>query len=245
MMTGYLNSFFFGIYPYICLSVLVIGSIVRYDREPYTWRSSSSQLLRRRQLMWGSNLFHIGILFLFVGHLVGLLTPHEVYTLVISVPTKQMLAIVTGGIAGVVCFIGLTMLLHRRLFDPRIRVTSTTMDLAILIILWVQLVLGFVTLPFSLAHSDGSVMLLLSEWAQRIVTFQGGAAELVEGLPFAYQIHLILGLTIFLLFPFSRLVHMFSVPVRYLWRGGYQVVRTHGAPAPRSEPAGKTPSPAE
>ena len=244
-MADYLHSFFFGIFPYICLSVFIIGSIVRYDREPYTWRSGSSQLLRRKQLMWGSNLFHIGILFLFLGHFAGLLTPHAVYTLVISVPAKQMLAIVTGGIAGVVCFIGLTMLLHRRLFDARIRVTSSTMDLAILVILWLQLVIGLVTLPFSLAHADGSVMLRLSEWAQRIVTFRGGAADLVEGLAIPYQIHLVLGMTIFLLFPFSRLVHMFSVPVRYLWRGGYQVVRAQGSGRSRPPASGTTPTPAE
>ena len=230
-MADFLNAFFFGIYPYICLAIMVLGSIFRYEREPYTWRSGSSQLLRRRQLMIGSNLFHIGILFLFLGHFVGLLTPHWMYEPVISVEAKQLLAIVAGGIAGVICFIGLTMLLHRRLFDPRIRVTSTFSDLAILIILWVQLVLGLVTIPYSLSHADGSVMLRLSEWAQRIVTFRGDAAELVAGLAWPYQIHLILGLTIFLLFPFSRLVHIWSAPVRYLWRPGYQIVRSRAGRA--------------
>ena len=225
-MAEFLNAFFFGIYPYICLAIMVLGSIFRYEREPYTWRSGSSQLLRRRQLMIGSNLFHVGILFLFLGHFVGLLTPHWLYAPVISAEAKQLLAIVAGGIAGVICFIGLTMLMHRRLFDPRIRVTSTFSDLAILVILWVQLVLGLVTIPYSLSHADGSVMLRLSEWAQRIVTFRGDAAELVAGLAWPYQIHLILGLTIFLLFPFSRLVHIWSAPVRYLWRPGYQIVRS-------------------
>ena len=78
-MADYLNTLFFGIYPYIALAVLAIGCIVRYDREPYTWRSGSSQLLRRRQLVWGSNLFHIGVLIVFLGHLAGLLTPIEVF----------------------------------------------------------------------------------------------------------------------------------------------------------------------
>lgn len=237
-MADFLNAFFFGIYPYICLAIMVLGSIFRYEREPYTWRSGSSQLLRRRQLMIGSNLFHIGILFLFLGHFVGLLTPHWLYEPVISAEAKQLLAIVAGGIAGVICLIGLTMLLHRRLFDPRIRVTSTFSDLAILIILWVQLVLGLITVPYSLAHSDGGVMLRLSEWAQRILTFRGDAAELVAGLAWPYQIHLVLGLTIFLLFPFSRLVHIFSAPVRYLWRPGYQIVRSRAArPGSRSRAA--------
>lgn len=237
-MAEFLNAFFFGIYPYICLAIMILGSIFRYEREPYTWRSGSSQLLRRRQLMIGSNLFHVGILFLFLGHFVGLLTPHWLYAPVISAEAKQLLAIVAGGIAGAICFIGLTMLLHRRLFDPRIRVTSTFSDLAILVILWVQLVLGLVTIPYSLSHADGSVMLRLSEWAQRIVTFRGDAAELVAGLAWPYQIHLILGLTIFLLFPFSRLVHIWSAPVRYLWRPGYQIVRSRAGRRPDRAPVG-------
>ena len=95
-MPDYLNTFFFGVYPYIALAVMILGSIIRYDREPYSWRSQSSQFLRKRQLMWGSNLFHIGIIFLFFGHFIGLLTPHAVYEHVISAENKQMLAIVAG-----------------------------------------------------------------------------------------------------------------------------------------------------
>ncbi|MFZ5789330.1 MAG: respiratory nitrate reductase subunit gamma [Pseudomonadota bacterium] len=227
-MTDYLNLFLFGIYPYIALSVFLAGSLIRFDREQYSWRSGSSQLLRARQLRWGSNLFHIGVLFILFGHFVGLLTPHQLYTLVISVEAKQMLAIVSGGIAGVICFVGLTLLIHRRLVDPRIRKTSTVMDIVILLLIWVQLVFGLVTLPFSLQHTDGSVMLRLSEWAQRIVTFRGGAAEQVLGLAWPFQAHLVMGMTLFLLFPFSRLVHIWSAPVGYLFRR-YQVVRRRDA----------------
>jgi nitrate reductase gamma subunit len=226
---SYVNHFLFGIYPYIGLSVFIVGSLVRFERGQYTWRSGSSQMLRARQLRWGSNLFHIGILFLFFGHFVGLLTPHFVYEHFVAASSKQMLAVVSGGIAGTICFIGLTLLLHRRLTDPRIRKTSSPMDIAILAVLWVQLVLGLATLPYSLQHSDGGVMLALSEWAQRIVTFRGGAAELVAGLDWPYRLHLVLGVTIFLLFPFSRLVHIWSAPVGYVFRS-YQVVRRR-APA--------------
>jgi nitrate reductase gamma subunit len=227
-MIDYLNLFLFGLYPYVALSVFLIGSLIRFDREQYSWRSGSSQLLRARQLRWGSNLFHIGVLFILAGHFVGLLTPHQVYTLVITVEAKQMLAIVSGGIAGVMCFIGLTMLIHRRLFDPRIRKTSSVMDIVILLMIWAQLTLGLITLPFSLQHADGSVMLRLSEWAQRIVTFRGGAADQIFGLAWPYQLHLIMGMTLFLLFPFSRLVHIWSVPVGYMFRN-YQVVRRRDA----------------
>lgn len=229
-MQSHVTRFLFEIYPYVCFAVFLLGSVVRFDREQYSWRSGSSQLLRGGQLRWGSNLFHVGILFLMAGHAVGLLTPPSVYHLIIGVEAKQMLAIVAGGIAGTLCFAGLTLLLHRRLADPRIRATSAPMDIAILAILWVQLVLGLVTIPLSLQHPDGGVMLRLSEWAQRIATFRGDAAVLVEGLPWPYRLHLVLGLTIFLLFPFSRLVHIWSAPVWYVFRP-YQIVRRRAAPA--------------
>ncbi len=226
-MQAYLHQFAFGIYPYICASVFLIGSLIRFDREQYTWRSGSSQLLRARQLRWGSNLFHVGILFLFVGHFFGMLTPHVLYEHFISAGAKQILAMVSGGIAGVVCFIGLSLLIHRRLFDDRIRTTSSTMDIAILLLLWLQLVLGLATIPFSAAHLDGGEMLKLSEWAQRIVTFRGGAADAIADVGWVFKAHMFLGLTVFLVFPFSRLVHIWSAPVWYVFRR-YQVVRRRG-----------------
>ncbi len=232
-----LHNFLFNVYPYICLSVFLMGSLARFDRDQYTWKSDSSQLLRKGQLRWGSNLFHIGILFLFFGHSVGLLTPHWVYEPFITPGQKQLLAVVAGGVAGFICFIGLTLLLHRRIFDPRIRLTSHRTDLFILVILWVQLVLGLITLPYSIGHSDGSVMLVLSDWAQRIVTFRPDAAGLVA-LDWPYKVHLVLGMTIFLLFPFSRLVHVWSgfATVAYVLRP-YQVVRSRRLGLTPSAPA--------
>jgi nitrate reductase gamma subunit len=220
-------------YPYVCLTTFLVGSLIRFDREPYSWRAGSSQMLRKRQLYWGSNLFHLGILFLFFGHAVGLLTPTSVYTLVMTVEQKQILAVTAGGIAGVICFIGLTLLLHRRLFDARIRQTSTVMDMSVLFILWVQLTLGLVTLPFSLGHRDGSAMLTLSHWAQGIVTLHPVDGRTLQALDWPFLAHLVLGMTIFLVFPFSRLVHIWSAPVWYIGRRGYQVVRTRRALTPR------------
>ena len=205
-------------------------------------------MLRNKQLALGSNLFHIGILFLLMGHAVGLLTPTALYTLVITPEQKQFIAIIAGGVAGVVCFIGLSLLLHRRLFDARIRQTSTYMDLSVLAILWIQLVLGLVTLPYSFSHHDASVMLVLSHWAQGILTVQPVDAHTLQGLAWPYLIHLVLGMTIFLIFPFSRLVHIWSAPVWYLGRKGYQVVRTRRrcprprrAQAPNAQPGGVSP----
>jgi nitrate reductase gamma subunit len=239
----WVNQLLFGVFPYVALSVFIVGCILRFDREQYSWRTGSSQLLRRKQLMWGSNLFHLGILFLFMGHFVGLLTPHSLYEHVISAEAKQLVAIVAGSIAGSICFIGLVLLMHRRFFDPRIRRTSTFADNMILVILFVQLVLGLVTVPFSLAHGDASVMLRLSSWAQGIFTFQPGNALNVKGLDWPYQMHLLLGMLIFLIFPFTRLVHMLSVPVWYLARKGWQVVRTAQPDVtPRAEIPTRVPS---
>jgi nitrate reductase gamma subunit len=224
----WIQKFLFEIYPYICLSVFLIGSWIRFDREQYSWRSGSSQMLRARQLRWGSNFFHVGILAIFAGHFVGLLTPHEVYTsLGLSVEAKQLLAIVAGGVFGTLCWIGLTLLIHRRLTDPRIRATSSVMDVAIVILLWVQLTLGMVTIPYSLQHPDGSVMLILSDYVQRIVTLRGGDAQALADLAWPYRLHLVLGFTMFLVFPFSRLVHIWSAPVGYVFRS-YQIVRRRG-----------------
>ncbi len=226
-MTEWLNQALFGFYPYIALAVLAIGSVLRFDREQYTWRTGSSQLLRRKQLVLGSILFHVGILLIFVGHLVGLLTPMIVWeTLGVTHAAKQMLAIIAGGVAGAMCLVGGLLLLHRRLFDPRIRATSTFGDTAILVLLMAQLCLGLATIPISLQHSDGEEMVKFMMWAQGIFTFQPGAASYVADAHWIFKAHLTLGLTIFLVFPFTRLVHMLSAPVWYLNRRGWQIVRS-------------------
>lgn len=122
-MTTYLNDFFFGIYPYLAIAIMVMGTILRYDQDPYSWKAGSSQFLRSRGMSIGSNLFHVGIILLFFGHLVGLLTPEPLYHLVMTAAQKQMMAMVAGGIFGSICFIGMTVLIVRRLTDPRIRAT--------------------------------------------------------------------------------------------------------------------------
>jgi len=229
-MADFLNHLVFGIYPYIALAVLAIGSIIRYDREPYSWRAGSSQLLRRKQLMIGSLSFHLGVLVIFFGHLGGLLTPIELFdALGISHGAKQILAIAAGGVAGILAFVGASLLLHRRLFDARIRRASSFSDIAILMLLWLQLVLGLGTIFVSLDHLDGHEMVKLMSWARGIFTFQGDASSYVVDVHPIFKAHLFLGLTIFLVFPFTRLVHMLSAPVRYIWRSGYQIVRSRKA----------------
>ena len=222
-----LNFIVFGVYPYIAMAVLVIGSVLRFDREQYTWRTGSSQLLRRKQLMLGSVLFHLGILAIFAGHFVGLLTPIAVWDFLgVSHGFKQMLAIVAGGVAGAFCLVGGLLLLHRRVFDPRIRQTSSFGDTAILAILLTQLGLGLATIPLSLGHRDGQEMIKFMTWAQGIFTFNPASADFVADVHWIFKAHLTLGLTIILIFPFTRLVHMLSAPVWYLNRRGWQLVRS-------------------
>lgn len=224
---NYLDTLLFGYYPYVCLTVFLVGSLIRFDRDQYTWKSDSSQLLRTGQLRWGSNLFHVGVLFLFFGHFFGMLTPHFVYEHFLGAGAKQVIAMVSGGIAGTLGFVGLTLLLHRRLTDERIRATSKPSDILIALLLWIQLALGLATIPFSAQHMDGSMMLKLAGWAQYIVTFRAGAADLLADAGWVFRLHMFLGMTIFLVFPFTRLVHVWSgfASLAYVLRP-YQVVRS-------------------
>jgi nitrate reductase gamma subunit len=224
-MQGFVHDAAFGVDPYIALSVFLIGSLVRFDTDQYGWKSKSSQFLRRKQLVWGSILFHVGILGILGGHAVGLLTPVAIFEFLgISHGFKQMMAIVVGGICGVACFIGLAMLLHRRLFDSRIRKTSSISDIAVLLILFAQLSLGMATIPLSLGHLDGAMMVKFMNYVQGIVVLNP-QPDLIADVPLIFKLHMFLGFTIFLIFPFTRLVHVWSVPLGYLSRR-YQVVRT-------------------
>jgi nitrate reductase gamma subunit len=233
-MNAWMNNALFGWYPYFALTVFVIGSLLRFDHSQYTWRTGSSQLLRRRQMMWGSNLFHIGILIIFGGHVVGLLTPVALFDMIgISHTFKQLLAMTVGGIAGIACWIGIALLAHRRLFDARIRNTSSFADVAILFVLWIQLTLGLATIFVSANHLDGHEMVKFMTWAQGILTLNPGVAVLIMDVSPIFKLHLFLGMTIFLVFPFTRLVHVWSAPIWYLGRKGYQIARTTRAVAGR------------
>jgi nitrate reductase gamma subunit len=222
----YINQLLFQFYPYVAGTVFLLGSLVRFDMSQYTWKTNSSQLLDNSvYFQIGSLLFHVGVIFLFFGHLIGLLMPHWLYPYVgLTASSKQVLAMVSGGLAGLMALVGGTLLLHRRLFHPRVRAHSTRMDVFILLLLYVQLVLGMFTIPVSYQHLDGSVMVILGEWAQHIVTFRPGAADFVANVHWVYKAHIFLGVTTFLVFPFTRLVHIWSAPLSYVTRQ-YQVVR--------------------
>lgn len=222
---NYVNEFLFGIYPYLAGTIFLIGCLVRYDREQYTWKTNSSQILGGKHFLLGLNLFHVGVICLFFGHLIGLLMPHSWYPYLGLTPgSKQALAMTAGGIFGTMAFVGMTILVHRRLFNPRVKATTSKNDVFILLLIYLQLILGLFTIPVSAGHMDGSVMLLLADWAQSIVTFKAGAAAHVANVHWIYKLHIFLGVTTFLVFPFTRLVHVWSVPIKYLARS-YQLVR--------------------
>jgi nitrate reductase gamma subunit len=225
-MTFDFNYFMFGLFPYFMLTVLILGSIIRFDRDPYSWRSKSSQLLRKKNLAVASSLFHVGILIVLAGHAVGLLTPIWVFDAMgISHGFKQLMAMVVGGLAGLLCLVGLLMLLYRRLFDPRIRATSSWRDISILVLLLAQLLLGLATIPLSSQHLDGMEMVKFMNWVQHILTFQADASEFIRDVHPIFKAHLILGQLIFVVFPFTRLVHAWSAPWAYIFRKQYQIVR--------------------
>lgn len=223
---SYSNLVLFGIYPYIAFAVFLIGCWARYDREQYTWKAGSSQLLEKRWLRIGSIPFHVGVLGILAGHFVGLLTPTPVWhALGVHASDKQMLAMVAGGLFGLLCLFGLVVLVLRRLLHPRVRASSSTMDTLILLLLLLQLLLGLGSIMVSAQHLDGEEMLKLMAWAQSIVTLQAGdAVQSISAVHWIFKVHVALGMTLFVLFPFSRLVHLLSAPVKYLGRN-YQIVR--------------------
>ncbi|PWJ83780.1 respiratory nitrate reductase gamma subunit [Pseudaminobacter salicylatoxidans] len=227
MSNSYMNTLLFGIYPYVCLVVLLMGSLIRFDREPYTWKSDSSQMLRAGSLRIGSNLFHYGVLVVILGHFVGFLAPHWLVAPFLSPTMHQLLAMVVGGIAGLVAIIGLSMLIWRRLGDPRIRANSRKWDIAVVVMLWFQLALGLLTVPLSAFHMDGVLFETLTTYVKGIVTLDGSVAVLMTDVPLTYKLHILLGFTIFLISPFTRMIHIWSGAgvLAYLVRP-YQIVRT-------------------
>jgi len=227
-MSG-MNHFLFGLYPYIALTIFLLGSLVRYDREQYTWKTGSSQMLESKQLRRGSLPFHVGIIMVLMGHFVGLLTPHQVWDVLgITAGMKQVFAMAMGGIFGLVCLYGLVILINRRLTNERVRATSSKMDITLLFLLLAQLVLGLISIFVSMGHLDGKEMLLLMSWAQNIVTFDPTEASTsIASVHIIFKLHVFLGMSLFVVFPFSRLVHVWSVPLKYFNRN-YQVVRSKG-----------------
>lgn len=222
-----LHQVIFGVYPYIALVTFALGNWIRFDHEQYTWKSDSSQLLSKQYMRFASNVFHVGMLGIFFGHLFGMLTPHAwVQEMGISDEAHQGIAIFAGAIFGLMVILGGSILWLRRMFNRRVRAVSRWMDINILGWLILTACFGLSTIYWSIGHAenhDFSVMIRLTEYVQSVVTLQANP-DLLRGLDTVYKVHMFLGLSVFLFFPFTRLVHIWSAPVGYLFRA-YQIVR--------------------
>ena len=222
---NWLQIFLFGVYPYVALTIAIIGTWVRFDLSQYSWKTGSTQMLRSKNMRLASNLFHVGIIVVLLGHLFGMLTPHFLYDRFMSAGHKQILAVVVGGIAGVFCWFGLVMLMWRRFTDDRISNTSSFSDKLVLVLLFIQLNLGLLSIFTSVKHLDGYTMMNLAGWAQDITILRPWqAAARIEQTDLIYQLHMALGITLIAIFPFTRLIHIISAPIWYFGRR-YQIVR--------------------
>lgn len=224
----FLHNFIFGVYPYLATTVFLLGSWIRFDNEQYTWKSDSSQLLSKSGMRFASNFFHYGVLGLFGGHLVGLLTPHALFLAFgISDMAHQWLAIIAGTLFGSACLLGAITLWLRRMSNPRVRAASRWMDINILGWLVLTAAAGLFTIPTSIGHASSGhagEMILLAEWVQSILYLHPDPKLVLEVSP-VYKFHMFLGMSVFLFFPFTRLVHIWSAPFGYLGRA-YQIVRS-------------------
>jgi len=226
-MSAYLHPLLFEIYPYVCLAVFVIGCVLRMRRDPYSWQASSSQMLSKKGFVLASNAFHLGMLALFGGHVMGLMVPAELNHMVgMTDAQHQQVELMMGSIFGTTTLVGLGFLIRRRMQQPRVRSAGSVMDLAIVLLLALVLVLGMATLPWSFqTRMDGRYLVALNQWAQALLTLQPGASEYLLQVPWVFKLHIVGGLSVFLVFPFTRLVHVCSVPVMYLVSSHRQIVR--------------------
>lgn len=226
-MNRSMDLLLFGIFPYVALTVAVVGSAWRIRSAPLTWKTGSSQLLESRWLRVGSILFHFGMVNLLLGHLFGLLTPHHLYeSLGLATSMKQRIEIVMGFVMAPAVFAGGAILIWRRLVDDRVKASSSWGDIPLLAALLAEVGLGVLTIPQSMRHLDGSLMLVLTGYVQGLVVLDTSAWWNLADVPWIYKAHMAVGFMFLLVLPFTKLVHVLSglLVVRYLLRP-WQVVR--------------------
>jgi nitrate reductase gamma subunit len=219
------DAFFFVGLPYTALAVLVVVSIYRFKSNRFSYSALSSQFLENRWLLWGSMPWHVGILIVFLGHLIPFLLP-DVWQALTANRYFLFGVECLGFTAGILCVIGLGALLVRRVLNPRVQSVTTPTDIAVLLLLICQVVLG---LSVAASHRWGAVWSThtTTPYLWSLLTFQPNAA-LISELPPVMRVHLVMAWVLFLLVPFSRLVHVFSLPLAYLWRAPQRVVWTNG-----------------
>lgn len=216
-----LNTFLFVAFPYVAIIVFLVGTIYRYRQKGFTVTSLSSQFLEGRQLFWGTIPFHIGILVVFLGHLVAFMFPRATLAWN-SIPVRLIILEVTAFIFGLLVLIGLVGLMARRLTNPRVRAVTTRTDVAIEVLLLAQVVLGcWIALGYRWGSSWFAADLTPYLWS--LGSFSPDTLA-VFALPWPIKLHIVGAFAILLLVPFTRLVHFVVAPLHYIARPYQQVI---------------------
>lgn len=213
-----------GIMPYIVLTIFIGGHIYRYQHDQFGWTAKSSELLEKKKLAAGSTLFHWGLLCVVGGHVMGILIPEGVYaSLGISEHMYHKMAIGAGLPAGIAACTGLVILTYRRLFDKRIRKTSSPSDILTLLLLLFIMLSGVAATFLNIDSKGFDYRTTVGPWFREIVLFRPDVS-LMESVPLWFKFHIVISYVVFILWPFTRLVHVFSLPLKYLTRS-YVVYR--------------------
>ncbi|HET8928643.1 MAG TPA: respiratory nitrate reductase subunit gamma [Microbacterium sp.] len=211
------DVFLWLIFPYICLTIFVLGHIWRYRYDKFGWTSRSSQMYEDSILRWANPMFHFGILAVFLGHVMGLGIPQSWTDAVgISEGAYHFMAISVGAIAGIFTIVGLAGLLYRRRFTKAVLGATTKMDKLMYFMLLIVVLTGL-TNTASGAVGHYNYREGVSVWFRHIFYFNP-QPELMLDAPLSFQVHAVLAIALFALWPFTRLVHAFTVPLNYLFR---------------------------
>ncbi|MGY0209224.1 respiratory nitrate reductase subunit gamma [Bacillus subtilis] len=213
-----------GIMPYIVLTIFIGGHIYRYQHDQFGWTAKSSEMLEKKKLAAGSTLFHWGLLCVVGGHVMGILIPEGVYaSLGISEHMYHKMAIGAGLPAGIAACTGLVILTYRRLFDKRIRKTSSPSDILTLLLLLFMMLSGVAATFLNIDSKGFDYRTTVGPWFREIALFRPDPS-LMESVQLWFKFHIVIGYVVFILWPFTRLVHVFSLPLKYLTRS-YVVYR--------------------
>ena len=208
------NLLGFLVFPYVCLAVFVVGHAYRTLSDPFHWNARSSELLEKESLKVASLLFHYGIILTFIGHFGGLLIPQTVYDRFgIDGQAHTRMAVVFGMLFGVSALLGNALLLQRRLFKKRVLAQTSVLDLLTSLLLLLTIGVG----TYNVFFGHFYVLDTIAPWIRGIVTLTP-EPKLMASVPFAYQLHVLLAFALFALSPFTRLIHIWSVPVPYIFR---------------------------
>lgn len=215
----FFENFFWVSFPYIMLTMFVVGHIYRYNTDQFGWSAKSSEFLEKKQLKWGSILFHYGIIFVFFGHVAGILIPKALYDAIgVTTHMYHIGAVWIGGLAGIATIIGILLLMIRRFTVKRIFIHSTYRDILVLVLLTLIIVSGFVNTVWYTGRGVAfEYRETISPWFRGILILNP-MPELMRGVPMGFQIHIISAFLLFGIWPFTRLVHVWSLPLEYLNR---------------------------